>query len=471
MMSGPSPDTVHCDSIVLGHQLSKTYKRYALGVMTTVYMLHLVDRHVIGLLLQPIKEDLRLSDTQLGLLTGIAFGLFYATLGLPIARLADRGNRVTIISVAIGLWGLTVMGCLFVTNYVQLVFARIVASVGEAGCKPPTYSLVGDYFVQPTERARAMTIYIAGSSLSELLSFMTAGWLNNLYGWRMTLFLIGTPGALLALLVKLTIVEPRVQDGGLHSDHAETAPLLRVVLVTLWRRRSFRQLTFAMILVYVMGTGFYPWYAAFMMRSHGMRTGALGVWLGLIFGVGGILGILVGGYSAGRWFSGNERGQMRMSAVTVALLVPCFVAFLTLQDRYQALIALIPLIIMFSLFLGPTYALLQRLVSDDTRATALAVVMLLANLVGFGVGPLVVGALSDILTPRFGSNSLRYAMLVMSLVAFWASYHFWQAGRTVKEDLALVTGGQRYNSQPGVLGDRALLNAAHKPARLLRNTD
>jgi predicted MFS family arabinose efflux permease len=415
--------------------------------MTTVYMLHLVDRYVIGLLLQPIKEDLRLSDTQLGYLTGIAFGLFYATLGVPIARLADRSNRVTIISVAIGLWSLTVMACLMVTSYLQLLVARIAASVGEAGCKPPTYSLVGDYFVNPAERTRAMTIYIAGSSLSELFSFVAAGWLNELYGWRITLFLIGIPGLMLAVLVKLTITEPRTQATR-PQDAVQGTTALAVLLVSLWRQRSFRQLTFALMLVYVMGTGFYPWYAAFMIRSHGMSTGMLGVWLGLIFGIGGIVGILLGGYVASRWFSGDERGQMRMSAITVALLVPFFVAFLTLQNKYQALFALMPLITLFSMFLGPTYALMQRLVTDDTRATSLAVVMLLANLLGFGVGPLLVGTLSDILTPRLGGNSLRYAMLVMSLVAFWASYHFWQAGRTVKQDLAAVEGRRQFDIDP-----------------------
>src|SRR5687767_3674540 len=147
--------------------------------MATVYMINLLDRGLMSLLLQPIKEDLLLSDTQLGVLTGIVFALFYATLGLPIARWADRGNRVTIASLAIGLWGLTVMACVLVTNYVQLVAARVIAAIGESGCKPPTYSLVGDYFPQAAERTRAMSVYWLGGPLAALLSFVLGGWLNE----------------------------------------------------------------------------------------------------------------------------------------------------------------------------------------------------------------------------------------------------------------------------------------------------
>jgi predicted MFS family arabinose efflux permease len=398
-------------------------------------MLNLVDRGLMTLLLQPIKEDLHLSDTQLGFLTGIAFGLFYATLGLPIAQWADRGNRATITSLAIGLWGLTVMSVLFVTGYVQLVFARIAAAVGESGCKPPTYSLVGDYFPRPAERTRAMAIYTASTPLALLVSLMVGGWLNELYGWRMTFFLMGIPGLLLALLIKLTMREPRTFTPR-RSLEKHPAPSIKAVLVTLWRQRSYRHLCIALILVYMMGLGMGPWFAAFMIRSHGMGTAELGLWLGVIFGVGGIAGALLGGYvNSHRWFAADERRQMRLCAVMVALMVPCLVAFLSLPKKEHALLALLPLIMSYNFFLGPTYALMQRLVRDEMRATMMSVVMLLANLIGFGLGPQSVGVLSDILAPALGVDSLRYAMLMVSLIALLAGYHFWRVGRTVKEDL------------------------------------
>ncbi len=425
------------------------YKRYVLATLTAVYTLNLVDRVLMILLLQPIKEDLRLSDTQLGFLTGIAFGLFYALVGLPIARLADRGNRVSISSVSIGLWALTVMGCLFVTNYLQLVLARIAAAVGESGCKPPTYSLVGDYFPNPAERTRAMAVYWLGSPLASLMAFILGGRLNHLYGWRMTFFIMGVPGLLLAILVNRTIDEPRLRASRA-VDRESSHLSLKEILTRLWRQRSTRHLIIALILLYTMSFGLAPWYAAFLMRSHGMGTAELGVWLGLLFGLGGIAGVLLGGYLANRWFFNSEGGQMRMTALTVAALVPCFIAFLLIPQKQGAFIALLPLVLTFNLFFAPTYALLQRLVADHMRATTLAVVMLLANVIGMGVGPQVVGIMSDLLMPVVGSDSLRYAMLVVSAVAVWAAYHFWQVGRTVEQDLsALAALGQTHVTPDG----------------------
>jgi MFS family permease len=403
--------------------------------MTAVYMLNHVDRGLMVLLLQPIKTDLKLSDTQLGLLTGIAFGLFYATLGVPIARWADRGNRVTIASLAIGFWGLTLMAYVFVAGFAQLVFARIAAAVGEAGGKPPTYSLVGDYFPGPAERTRAMGIYNTANPLTSLMSFALAGWLNEIYGWRLTFLLMGIPGLVLAVLVKMTIVEPRQQAGRARIEAPPPVPM-RAVLATLWHRRSCRHLTIAQILLLTMGSGLGPWYAAFMMRSHGMGTAELGIWLGVIIGLSGICGVLMGGYVASRWFTGDERGQMRLAALTVASVVPFFAAFLLVPNKHLALIALIPLFMMLGSLMAPLYALMQRLVPDEMRATVLAVVMLLASVIGMGLGPLIVGMLSDLLTPRFGTDALRYSMLSMSLIALWTGFHFRKAGDTVKENLS-----------------------------------
>ncbi len=425
--------------------MSRSYRRYALTLMTAVYALNLIDRGLINLLLQPIKMDLRLSDTQLGFLTGIAFAVFYAVAGVPIARWSDRGDRVTIASAAIGLWGLTVMSCVFVTQYVHLLIARVAAAVGESGCKPPTYSLVGDYFPDPAERTRAMATYWLGSPLATLVSFVLGGWLNEIYGWRVTFFLMGIPGLLLAVLMRWTIKDPRACRSNPLAE--QKLPPMKLVLLTLWRRRSCRHLCIALILLYTMGSGLSPWYAAFLIRSHGMSTVELGTWLGLILGSSGLAGVWMGGYVIGRWFDKNEAGQMRMTALAVSLLVPCFVAFLTVPHKYQALLALAPLIAVFNFFYAPVYALLQRLVSDDMRATTMAVVMLLANLIGMGLGPQIVGILSDILRPAAGSDSLRYALLALSFVALWSAYHFWRVARTVHDDLSSPARLGRINAE------------------------
>jgi predicted MFS family arabinose efflux permease len=415
--------------------MSKAYKRYVLGILTLVYMLNYLDRNLIILLLEPIKEDLHLSDTQLGLVTGIAFGLFYAVLGLPIARWADRGNRVTITSLAIALWGITVMGCLYVGNFIQLVGARIAAAVGESGCMPPTYSLVGDYFPSPSERPRMMAIYMLALPSASLISFIAGGWLNDLYGWRMTFFLIGIPGLLLAVLVKLTVAEPRTKPGYVNTD-PQSFPGMGAVLKVLWQQQSSRHLGIGYILLLTMALGMAPWYAAFLIRSHAMSVSEVGIALGLIFGIGGIAGTLLGGYLASHWYADNERGQMRLSAATIAALLPCFMLFLLPPGKQQSLIGLVPLVVVFNVFLGPTFALMQRLVVADMRARTVAVVMLLANLIGMGAGPLLVGLLSDFLEPRLGADSLRYAMLAMAFVSLWSAYHFWRVGRTVAFDLS-----------------------------------
>lgn len=391
----------------------------------------------MGLLLEPIKKDLQLSDTQLGFLTGIAFGLFYALLGVPIARWADRGNRVTITSMAIALWGATVMSCLFVTNFVQLAGARVAAAMGEAGCMPPTYSLVGDYFPRSAERTRAMAIYMLASPLSSVVGYIGGGWIGQRYGWRIAFFVAGIPALLVAVAVKATVREPRAQ---VHEKQKVQRQRLIAVVNTLWERRSTRHLSAAIILLLTMGLGLGPWYAAFMIRNHSMDTAGLGVWFGVIFGVCGTIGILLGGYVASRWYALDDRGQMRLSAFVVASQVPCYVLFLLVPSKLCALIALAPLIMQFNFILAPAFALMQRLVGNDMRATAIAVVMLLANLVGMGIGPQVVGILSDLLRPFSGNNSLRYAMLVMSLISLWAAKHFWLVGETVKTDLLDAAG-------------------------------
>jgi MFS family permease len=415
---------------------TNVYRRYVLATLTLVYTLNSLDVPLMTLLLQPIKTELGLSDGQLGFLTGIAFALFYATLGVPIARWVDRGNRVTITSVAVGLWGAAVMLCVLVGSFGQLVLARMAAAVGASGSMPPTYSLLGDYFPAAAERTRAMAIYMLSGPLAPLISFVAGGWLNEHYGWRIALFAAGVPGILFAMLVRMTIREPRtIADV---SNLPRPVPPTAEVLATLWNQRATRHLTVAIILFYAEGLGLSPWVAAFMMRSHGMGTSDLGVWLGLIWGVGGIVGVLLGGHLSELWFAGDERRQMRLVALLTASLVPGYLLLLYVPRKEQALIVMVPLMMVANSVFGPTFALLQRLVVDEMRATALAIVMLLANLIGMGVGPQMVGTLSDLLVPFTGIDSLRYAMMTVSLLALCSAYHFWKVGKTVKADLAAV---------------------------------
>jgi len=417
-----------------------TYRFYVLGTLTTVYTLNYVDQGLITLLLQPIKVDLNLSDTQLGFLTGVAFALFYAVLGLPIARWADRGNRVNITALAVALWGLTVMSSVLVRNFWQLLLARIAAAIGESGCMPPTYSLLGDYFPGAGERARAMSIYMLASPLAGLISFIGGGRLNEALGWRMTFFLMGVPALVIALIVRMTVAEPRASVAHPAEVHLAEQPRVLSVLRMLWRQHSTRHLVLGLIYLLTMGSGIGAWNSAFMMRTHHMNTGQLGLWLGLIFGLGGMAGTLLGGIVAARWYPDNERGQMRLSALVIGSLIPWYFVFLLVPDRRVALLSLVPLIMASNFFIGPTFALLQRLMPDEMRATSLAIVLLLGNLIGMGLGPQIVGIASDLLKAQFGEDSLRYALLAMSFVALGTGYHFWKAGDFVEGELRCGTG-------------------------------
>lgn len=423
------------------------YPAYVLASLTAVYSLNLVDRGLVALFLQPIKEDLRLSDTQLGMMTGIAFALFYATLGLPIARWADRGNRVTITAFSIGLWGLAMMTCTLIGNFAQMLAFRVAAAIGEAGCKPPSYSLLGDYFPGSESRTRAMSVYWLANPLSSLCAFVVGGWLSTYLGWRLTFAVMGLPALLLAILVKTTIREPRTLSDP--TTPAAASIPYRAVMRTIWRVPSCRNVTIGFILLATQIYGLATWNGAFLIRSHGMAVSELGLWLGLISSLGGIVGTLLGGHLAVRFFGGDDRGQLRMSAIGIALTIPCYMLFTLVPDRTGALVALLMQVVLSSLYFGPVFALLQRLVPDEMRATSLAVVMLLYNLIGMGLGPQLVGLLSDALAPAFAGQSLRYALLIMSVIGLGTAWFFLRAGRTVRDDLAEMDASRRDATSAG----------------------
>ncbi|MDT9600845.1 MFS transporter [Sphingosinicella rhizophila] len=404
---------------------------YAVALLTLLYTLTYIDRGLMTLLIEPIKLDLALSDTQLGFLTGIAFGVFHAVVGLPIARWADRGNRVTIASISIGLWALTVLAFLWIQNFVQMVAARIAAAVGEAGGMPPTYSLIGDYFPAPAARLRAMTVYMLAGPLASLISYMGGGWLNDRIGWRATFAVMAIPGLVTMLLVAATLKEPR-KAVAVELAAARTQKSSWSVFREIWAARSSRHLTLGIVLLYATGFGLAPWYGAFMVRSHDLSTSVLGIWFGLIFGICGAIGILLGGQVSARFFRDDEAAQIRLTAFVVASIVPCFWVFLLIGNATAALLILIPMTIAGSFFLGPIFSVFQRVVGGEARATSMAIVMLAANLVGMGAFPQIVGIISDLLHPALGEDSLRFAMLGVSMVRLWSAYHFLRAAPYVR---------------------------------------
>lgn len=421
-----------------------TRKNYLLLLLTVIMVFNYVDRLALGLLLQEIKIELVLTDTQLGFLTGIAFALFYAVMGIPIARWADRGNRVTIITITTGLWSIAVSLCGAATSFVQLLLFRVAVAVGEAGCHPPALSLIADYFSR-AERPRAVARYMLGWSLAVLFGFFAAGWLNELYGWRATFVILGAPGVVLAVVAALTIDDPRrlgrdraeLQRGiVVESDVPEPAPSVGEVLGTLWRDKTFRHLLICFSLSYFFANGIMQWQPAFFMRTHGLDTGELGTWFAIVYGFGGMLGTYLGGELAWRYAANNERLQFAGTAVLYIFLAPLAAAVYIVPDYRISMAILAIYAIGASSTTGPLFAATQTLVPPRMRAMSIAIVLFFSNLIGMGLGPLAAGALSDGLNTLLGEDSLRYALLALCPGYFWCAWHLWRASRTVTAGVA-----------------------------------
>lgn len=418
------------------------YKHYALGVLTVVVLFNYVDRMALGIVLQDIKTDLHLTDTELGLLSGIAFAVFYSVMGIPIARWADRGNRVTIVAVTTALWSAAVAFSGMATNFVQLLLIRIGVAVGEAGCNPPALSLTAAYFPR-AERPRAQAIYAMGGALSFMVGFSCAGWLNELYGWRVTFVVLGAPGLVLAAIAWFTLKEPRQMADSERAAHlmsmepsAESAPSIKEVCSTLWANATFRCLLLYISVDYFFGYGIAQWQPTFFIRSFKLETGEIGLWMAVSWGLGGLLGTYLGGYWASRYAANNERLQLQVIAIVIALstVIGGFVYRTSSPYAAFALISVF-IILQYSVF-GSLYATIQTLVRERMRAVAFAFIYLIANLVGLGFGPLAVGTLSDALQPWAGSESLRFALLILAPGYFCCAWLAWRASKTVMHDLA-----------------------------------
>lgn len=419
------------------------YRNYALAILFLGYVVNFIDRSILAILLEPIKQDLALNDTQLGLLGGLAFALFYTTLGIPIAALADRWSRVKILSIAMVIWsGMTAL-CGFAQNFWMLLLARIGVGVGEAGASPPSHSLISDYFPIET-RATALSIYALGIPFGSMVGNFVGGWGAEALGWRHTFVLVGVPGIFVALVIWLTLREP---PRGMADKHLvtndEPAPGVKEVIVRLWQRVSFRHIAFAAGLHAFVGYGAGTWNAPFLIRSHEMPITEVGSWLALISGIGAI-GTFLGGYLADKLSDrfDDRRWYMWVPGWSTIIMVPFqFVAYL-----YGGIWAVIPSLMVVSIlggmYLGPSFAMTQALVSLRMRAVASAILLFMLNIIGMGMGPYLVGVASDLLSADMGVHSLRYALCLAVLVNAWAACHYFIGARSLRGDLEYVESSQ-----------------------------
>ena len=417
------------------------YRAYLLFLLAAALAFNGLDGTAFGLVLQSIKKALLLTDTDLGILTGIAFSLFYSTVGVPIGRWADRGDRIAIISLTTALWGIMVMSVGATASFVELLVVRIGVAVGEAGCLPAAYSLIADYFNRE-ERPRAVGIYLLGGCVSVIIGYPAAGWLSYHYGWRVMFVCLGAPSVVLAPLAWWTLSEPRRAKP--RSEHSvvsgATSPDMLGVLLELWRNATFRCVlaTQCVIIFFVRGIG--VWQASFFIRSYGMKIEQLGLYFSFVYGLGSLLGNYAGGYLASRYAPSNERLQLRALAVVNVLFGALSACVYLSRDLYISLALLGLAVAGGTLHYGPMFATTQTVVPERMRATSIALIYLFSNLVGGGLGPLVVGALSDVLHPHFGAESLRYALLAVCPACLAGTWLLWQAARSVVADTEVVDG-------------------------------
>ena len=417
-------------------RVSRDYLNYVVAVLWVVMLLRFVDLQIVAVLLESIRREFEVSDTLLGLMTGSAFAIFYGTLGVPIAWLADRYNRRNIIVASVGLWSAMTALCGFAGSFTALFIARMGVGVGEAGGQPPAYSLVSDY-VPPEKRSSVLAILNSAVPFGVFCGFIIGGWVNQHYGWRAAFMVVGLPGVLIALLIWLTVREP---PRGLSDNRTDVAPVpLGESLGYLWRTRSYRHLVLATTIFTLGAIGSGIWIPSFFVRVHGMANAEVAVWLAFIYGGGGVLGAMLGGYLADRLVARNndKRWYAWLSAIAAAAILPFSFFVYLWPDPVTALLVHIGTTILMHSWMGPAYGTVQSIAGLPRRAMAAAVNGFAVNLLALGLGPLIVGAASDYFNARFGENSLRYSILAVVVVCYsWAALHFFLASRTLRQDLA-----------------------------------
>src|SRR5262245_6488360 len=414
--------------------VSRRYANYVLAVLLLAYIFNFIDRQIISILLQPIKEDLGASDSAMGFLSGTAFALFYATLGIPIARWADVWVRRSIIAIGLALWsGMTALSGAAQT-FAQMAAARVGVGVGEAALSPPAHSLISDYF-PPGRRATALSIYAMGIHLGILFGVVAGGWLEQYWGWRAAFVVVGLPGVLLAALVQLSVREP-ARGGSEHLAGPEPVPPVPEVFRFLWSLRSFRHLSFATALTAFGGYAFANWAPTFLRRVHEMTGGELGTKYGLALGIGGVVGSALAGLLADRLGRAAPRWRLWVRAIAPVGPAPFTLVFFFHGDANLALAWLLPGLALAAFYQGPVFSTVQTLVKVRMRSVASGILLFIINIIGLALGPPSVGLLNDYVYADLGAEAVRYSLVsVLLLTESWALVHYLLAARTLREDL------------------------------------
>ena len=414
---------------------SSAYRSYALGLLVVVYIFNFIDRSILGILVEPIKRDLGVNDTMMGFLGGIAFATFYTFLGIPIARLSDKGSRRNVLTVCLALWSGATALCGLAANFFHLLLARIGVAVGEAGASPASHSMISDMF-PPERRATALGIYALGIPIGTMLGNLSGGWINEALDWRSAFFLVGLPGVLLAVVVRFTLREPPRGAAEAIEVKTEEPPPVKEVFQYLWARRSFRLISLGAGLHAFVGYGVGYWIPAMFSRSHGYSTSDMGVAL-FYLGFASIAGTFLGGYLGDKMAGRDVRWYVRLPGLATIISVP-FSGYVYLSDDPFAALWVLAIPYFFgAYYLAPTFSLAQGMVGLRMRALASSIILFIAYIIGLGLGPQFTGIASDLLfvSTDLGDDSLRWALVLSLIFNVVSALLYLGAGRTLKADL------------------------------------
>ena len=404
----------------------------ALLLLVVVYTFNFIDRQIVGILAVPIKADLGLSDSQLGLMGGLAFALFYTGLGIPVAMLADRFSRTWIMTGALVIWSGMTAVCGLAGNFWQLFLARLGVGIGEAGGVAPAYSLVADYF-PPHQRARALSIYSFGIPIGSALGILFGGFIATKIDWRFAFFAVGLAGIAIAPIFRLVVKEP--PRGRFDPVQVQRAPPgLAELLRTLASKPSFWLISLGGASSSMMGYGLFFWLPSFFVRSYGLTLLDASLFFGAIVFLGGMVGIWAGGWLGDRLGQANHRRYLTVPAIAFCITIPFYTVALFSPNLTLTFFVLLVPTAMGLVWLGPVLATIQHLVRPDMRATASAVFLFINNLIGIGIGTWALGALSDALAQRFAEDSLRYSILAGGVFYLIAAFLFWLATHWLERD-------------------------------------
>lgn len=407
---------------------------YVLSVMMAVYALNIADRYVVSTVLESIRLELKLNDKSVAFLTGSVLALFYVTVSIPISMLADRRSRRNIVALSLMFWSLMTLACGFVRNSWQLVLTRVGVGVGESGATPASTSLISDCF-RPRERPMAMTVFTLGAPLGAWLGSDLAGRVADLHGWRAAFVALGVPGMVLALVMLLTVREPRRAAFDTGAPAAIEPVSLRETLTLLWRNRAALHLMMAGAVTALWGWGLLWWAPTYFIRAFGMTTGQIGAELGTAHLVAGAGVTLIASWVMSWRRMRRPKTILWVMAGAVAISTIPSILMPLMSSPTGALVMLWAFLPAIYFYIGPSIGLLQNAVPVAMRAQATAITVLMGNITNLVVAPLVVGTLSDLFGGAGGVSavSLRWALVALSLTGFWAAYHYWAAARGFAE--------------------------------------